>query len=130
MDQAQNKQSYVFVALVLRSALLAGFSSPILPAQGGYWHGFLYQALVGVAISIVLYIIEMGITRRRSLTGSLIAAVYRGVLMVFILSYIKFEEDFYRALGNCVGGLIITIVLYAFEEGIRKLVGKYQSQKA
>lgn len=127
--QSEHRRSGV-VALVLRSTILGGVFSPI--TSGEYWQGFITQAIGGAVVALILYGIEkflIRLLRKQLSVRPVVVAGYRGGLLLFVLSLVKFG-DVPMALGSAIAGVFVAAGLCGIEQGTTKLFGKYWGRKA
>ena len=112
--------------LLIRSTLL-GSLVPV--TQGEFWAVKGIQVLVAVLVCLVLYGFEKAIlwpVRKRIKVKPIYSAAYRGALLYAVLIFAK-SADVAEALGACIGGALIAMLLFAIENGLIKLLEKGKS---
>jgi uncharacterized membrane protein YdjX (TVP38/TMEM64 family) len=87
-------------------------------------------AIHGVVISLILYGIEMKLTKGRDIALPYRAATYRGFLLVTILVlFFKPPANVFALAGDITFGTLAALLIYSIEAAIRWVVGKLQNKK-
>jgi uncharacterized membrane protein YeaQ/YmgE (transglycosylase-associated protein family) len=117
------------LALIIRSGILAGISSPI--TVGNYWEGVISQAILGIIICLILYGLELAIfrTHKGEKTNPYVVAIIRATVLLFVLSLLKFG-DLPRAFGSMISGALFGGILFLIETGCRKIIKKIRARRA
>ena len=124
-----HREPAAFGRLLVRSVLLGAF---VHVTQGEFWDVKLVQVIFALVLCLVLYGLEKAVLwpfRKRLSIKPLHLAVYRGALL-YALLILATSGDWAQALGAGIGGALVALLLFKFEDGIIKLFTKKSGASA